>query len=114
MKARRLGFVHGPDVRSFLLDMYPPPPFHTVQAEEKEEAQEEFGWKLVHGDVFRPPTRPMLLSVLLGNGVQLLLMAIVTLFFACLGFLSPGTPHVCLWMSGGAGNTRQRPSRRQH
>lgn len=32
----------------------------------------------------------MLLSVFLGNGVQLLLMAVVTLFFACLGFLSPG------------------------
>ena len=23
--------------------------------EKSEEAQEEFGWKLVHGDVFRPP-----------------------------------------------------------
>jgi len=33
-----------------------------------EEAQEESGWKLVHGDVFRPPTfSPMLLSVLAGT-----------------------------------------------
>ncbi len=33
-----------------------------------EEAQEESGWKLVHGDVFRPPTfSPMLLSVLAGK-----------------------------------------------
>lgn len=33
-----------------------------------EEAQEESGWKLVHGDVFRPPsTSPMLLSVLAGE-----------------------------------------------
>jgi transmembrane 9 superfamily member 2/4 len=33
-----------------------------------EEAQEESGWKLVHGDVFRPPSfSPMLLSVLAGN-----------------------------------------------
>ncbi len=32
-----------------------------------EEAQEESGWKLVHGDVFRPPAfSPMLLSVLAG------------------------------------------------
>lgn len=32
-----------------------------------EEAQEESGWKLVHGDVFRPPLfSPMLLSVLAG------------------------------------------------
>jgi transmembrane 9 superfamily protein 2/4 len=59
--------------------------------QEKEEAQEEFGWKLVHGDVFRPPAYGMLLSVLLGSGTQLTLMTIVTLFFACLGFLSPAT-----------------------
>lgn len=33
-----------------------------------EEAQEESGWKLVHGDVFRPPAfSPMLLSVLAGR-----------------------------------------------
>lgn len=33
-----------------------------------EEAQEESGWKLVHGDVFRPPAfSPMILSVLAGT-----------------------------------------------
>ena len=33
-----------------------------------EEAQEESGWKLVHGDVFRPPAfSPILLSVLAGT-----------------------------------------------
>ena len=32
---------------------------------------EETGWKLVHGDVFRPPFEsPMLLCVLVGTGVQ--------------------------------------------
>ena len=37
-----------------------------------EEAQEETGWKLVHGDVFRPPSfSPMLLSVMVGTGAQL-------------------------------------------
>ena len=37
-----------------------------------EEAQEETGWKLVHGDVFRPPsTSPMLLAVGVGTGAQL-------------------------------------------
>ncbi|VDP78740.1 unnamed protein product [Echinostoma caproni] len=51
--------------------------------------QEESGWKLVHGDVFRPPAWGMLLCVLLGSGSQLFLMVLVTLFFACLGFLSP-------------------------
>eukprot|EP00516_Mucochytrium_quahogii_P000084 CAMPEP_0203757504 /NCGR_PEP_ID=MMETSP0098-20131031/10533_1 /ASSEMBLY_ACC=CAM_ASM_000208 /TAXON_ID=96639 /ORGANISM=" , Strain NY0313808BC1" /LENGTH=613 /DNA_ID=CAMNT_0050649721 /DNA_START=140 /DNA_END=1978 /DNA_ORIENTATION=- len=55
-----------------------------------EEAQEEFGWKLVHGDVFRPPIHsPMLLSVLCGSGVQILAMTITLMVFALLGFLSP-------------------------
>lgn len=54
-----------------------------------EDAQEEFGWKLVHGDVFRPPRKGMLLSVFLGSGAQVFCMTLVTLAFACLGFLSP-------------------------
>lgn len=59
------------------------------QIECGEDAQEEFGWKLVHGDVFRPPRKGMLLSVLLGSGAQVFCMTLVTLAFACLGFLSP-------------------------
>jgi len=55
----------------------------------QEEAQEEYGWKLVHGDVFRSPNSPILLAVLTGNGVQILLMSLVTLALALLGFLSP-------------------------
>lgn len=60
-------------------------------AEQSEDAQEEFGWKLVHGDVFRAPSSGMLLSILLGSGVQVILMVAVCLGFACLGFLSPAT-----------------------
>lgn len=59
------------------------------QMDSGEDAQEEFGWKLVHGDVFRPPKKGMLLAVLLGSGVQVFCMTLVTLAFACLGFLSP-------------------------
>ena len=70
--------------------------------------QEDFGWKLVHGDVFRAPTFPMLLSVFVGCGTQILCMTFIALgqyyhdnnncfnnndsslpVFACLGFLSP-------------------------
>lgn len=55
-----------------------------------EDAREESGWKLVHGDVFRPPEfSPMLFSVFLGSGVQLFLMCLATLFFALVGLLSP-------------------------
>lgn len=54
-----------------------------------EEAAEETGWKLVHGDVFRKPRYSKLLAVAVGSGVQVLGMAVVTLVFALLGFLSP-------------------------
>lgn len=45
----------------------------------QEDAQEEFGWKLVHGDVFRPPRQAMMLSVFIGAGCQTLLMVSITL-----------------------------------
>lgn len=51
--------------------------------------QEDSGWKLVHGDVFRTPGRPLILSVFLGNGAQLFVMTGFTIAFALLGFLSP-------------------------
>ncbi|XP_021574330.1 transmembrane 9 superfamily member 2-like [Carlito syrichta] len=65
---------------------------------------QEFGWKLVHADVFRPPKSGMLLSVFLGQGTQVLIMTFITLFLACLGFLSPAnrgalmTCAVVLWV----------------
>ncbi|KAF2920887.1 transmembrane 9 superfamily member 8 [Oryza sativa Japonica Group] len=59
------------------------------QLETEEEAQEETGWKLVHGDVFRPPTNSDLLCVYVGTGVQFFGMLLVTMMFAVLGFLSP-------------------------
>lgn len=54
-----------------------------------DDIQEEYGWKLVHGDVFRSPLNSLLLSVFVGNGFQIVLMALFTLVTACLGFLSP-------------------------
>ncbi|CAJ1351974.1 unnamed protein product [Effrenium voratum] len=59
------------------------------QVPTEEEAKEETGWKLVHGDVFRKPNYSTLLSVMAGSGTQLLGMSVVTLVFALLGFLSP-------------------------
>ena len=59
------------------------------ELETQEEAQEETGWKLVHGDVFRPPSNSDLLCVYAGTGVQFFGMILVTMLFAVLGFLSP-------------------------
>jgi len=54
-----------------------------------EEAAEETGWKLVHGDVFRKPAHARWLAVCIGSGVQILGMSVVTLMFALIGLLSP-------------------------
>ncbi|WOL09124.1 transmembrane 9 superfamily member 7 [Canna indica] len=74
------------------------------QLETQDEAQEETGWKLVHGDVFRSPTNSGLLCVYVGTGVQFFGMTLVTMIFALLGFLSPSnrgglmTAMVLLWV----------------
>lgn len=62
----------------------------TLSDKERAEEVDEFGWKLVHADVFRPPTfSPLLLSVFCGNGAQLLCMSFLTITFAALGYMSP-------------------------
>ncbi|KAL2655246.1 hypothetical protein AAZV13_04G055900 [Glycine max] len=74
------------------------------ELETQEEAQEETGWKLVHGDVFRPPNNSDLLCVYVGTGVQFFGMILVTMIFAVLGFLSPSnrgglmTAMLLLWV----------------
>ena len=74
------------------------------QLETQDEAQEETGWKLVHGDVFRAPINYGLLCVYVGTGVQIFAMTLVTMIFALLGFLSPSnrgglmTAMVLLWV----------------
>uniref|UniRef100_A0A1D1XY03 Transmembrane 9 superfamily member n=1 Tax=Anthurium amnicola TaxID=1678845 RepID=A0A1D1XY03_9ARAE len=59
-----------------------------AQAQMNEELS---GWKLVVGDVFREPTCPKLLCVMVGDGVQITGMAVVTIVFAALGFMSPAS-----------------------
>ena len=51
---------------------------------------DEYDWKQVSGDVFRPPTvKPILLSAILGTGMQLYLMVSATLFFGFFGYTNP-------------------------
>ncbi|XP_074110654.1 transmembrane 9 superfamily protein member 4 [Cotesia typhae] len=56
-----------------------------------DESIEETGWKLVHGDVFRPPTNSRLFAAVIGSGIQIFFMALITIFFAMLGMLSPAS-----------------------
>ncbi|CAL7935912.1 unnamed protein product [Xylocopa violacea] len=72
-----------------------------------DETIEETGWKLVHGDVFRPPPHPRLFAAVIGSGIQIFFMALITIFFAMLGMLSPasrgalGTCAIFLYVSSG-------------
>ncbi|XP_055382008.1 transmembrane 9 superfamily member 4 [Condylostylus longicornis] len=56
-----------------------------------EDTLEETGWKLVHGDVFRPPRNPRLFAAVIGSGIQIFFMCLITIFFAMLGMLSPSS-----------------------
>ncbi|GMH13727.1 hypothetical protein Nepgr_015568 [Nepenthes gracilis] len=59
------------------------------QLQTQDEAQEETGWKLVHGDVFKPRLYSTLLWVYVGTGVQVFGMTLFTVIFVLLGFLLP-------------------------
>ena len=42
---------------------------------------DEYGWKQVHGDVFRPASHPMLFSALIGAGYQVLILFNLIIIF---------------------------------
>lgn len=44
-----------------------------------DDAIEETGWKLIHGDVFRPPKNSRLFAAVVGSGIQIFLMSLITL-----------------------------------
>jgi transmembrane 9 superfamily member 2/4 len=53
----------------------------------------QYGWKLVHADVFRPPSYSLLLlAVSCGSGAQVLCMTLMTALFSFLGILNPLRP----------------------
>ncbi|XP_071528794.1 transmembrane 9 superfamily member 3 [Panulirus ornatus] len=48
---------------------------------------DEYGWKQVHGDVFRPPSHPVLFSALVGSGYQMLTVTFLVILLAIVGEL---------------------------
>ncbi|CAA3005972.1 transmembrane 9 superfamily member 1-like [Olea europaea subsp. europaea] len=54
------------------------------------DVNEESGWKLVHGDVFRTPRSLVLLSAFVGTGAQLALLVLLVILFAIVGMLYIG------------------------
>lgn len=51
--------------------------------------ENDSGWRMLRGDVFRPPPAASLLCVLCGSGSQLTVVVFVTLAFAIMGVISP-------------------------
>lgn len=59
-------------------------------AVDMEDEKDETGWKLVHGDVFRPPsTYPMALSVMVGTGSQIAVSILLTLILSQTKLVNP-------------------------
>ena len=59
-------------------------------ASSDDEAVEDItGWKLVHADVFRPPTNGTVLAPLIGSGMQLVFMSVGLILLSCFGILNP-------------------------
>ncbi|KAF6148113.1 hypothetical protein GIB67_024004 [Kingdonia uniflora] len=54
------------------------------------DASEESGWKLVHGDVFRPPRNLVLFSAVVGTGAQLAMLVLLVILLAIVGMLYIG------------------------
>jgi transmembrane 9 superfamily protein 3 len=48
---------------------------------------DEYGWKQVHGDVFRPVSHPLMFSALVGSGHQIVLVSLCVIIFAIVGDL---------------------------
>merc|ERR1719409_1905221 len=51
------------------------------------DVNEESGWKLVHGDVFRPPKMLPVLAALIGTGTQLALLSVMVIGVTIAGLL---------------------------
>lgn len=64
---------------------------YNKEDDELDDAMEETGWKLVHGDVFRPPRNLHLFVALTGTGVQIAGCMMCTIIIAMLGMLSPSS-----------------------
>jgi MFS family permease len=63
-----------------------------ARAEDEEEDQEDYGWKLIHGDVFRFPPFKNLFTSFLGIGSQCIAMLFSLLILAIFGMFYPNNP----------------------
>ncbi|PON34578.1 Nonaspanin [Trema orientale] len=73
--------------------------YNQLEIQLPEDTEEDKAWKLIKGDVFRPPSNSDLLCVHVGTGVQIFWTIVVTLIFASLGFLPKASSKPCEFMT---------------
>ena len=71
-----------PKYRYWILNVF----MNTFYLQEKD-LGDEYGWKQVHGDVFRPASNPMLFSALIGSGYHISVVALCVITFSMVGEL---------------------------
>ena len=57
--------------------------------DDDELGEDESGWKLVHGDVFRFPENSMLFASAIGVGAQLFILGFSVIILALIGVVQP-------------------------
>jgi len=60
-----------------------------ARSEDEEDDQEDYGWKLIHGDVFRFPANKNLFTAFIGLGAQSLAILFAILCLAIMGMFYP-------------------------
>lgn len=50
--------------------------------EQDRDLGDEYGWKQVHGDVFRPSSHPLMFSSLIGSGCQIFSVSLIVIIVA--------------------------------
>lgn len=50
--------------------------------EQDRDLGDEYGWKQVHGDVFRPSSHPLIFSSLIGSGCQIFSVSLIVIIVA--------------------------------
>ena len=60
---------------------------YVLRVAQERDLGDEYGWKQVHGDVFRPATHPMMFAALVGTGYQIGVVSLCVILFAIVGEL---------------------------
>lgn len=56
--------------------------FFSLSCYQDRDLGDEYGWKQVHGDVFRPSSHPLIFSSLIGSGCQIFSVSLIVIIVA--------------------------------